>query len=86
MRPVLSFGRKSLNISLIAAARERVPSIPVLVNMISQRVNQLQAGHRPLVKPVVGEERTDIAMREIGEGKLIAEIDFSKAPSLTDRD
>jgi DNA-directed RNA polymerase subunit omega len=71
-----------LNIELIAAAKERVPSIPVLVNMVSKRVRQLQAGHRPLVKPKVGEEKTDVAMREIGEGKLIAEIDFSDAPSL----
>jgi DNA-directed RNA polymerase subunit omega len=86
MRPVLLSGRNALNIELIAAARERVPSIPVLVNMVSKRVRQLQSGHRPLVKPKVGEEKTDIAMREIGEGKLIAEIDFSHAPSLTDRD
>ncbi|MBT3193594.1 MAG: DNA-directed RNA polymerase subunit omega [Verrucomicrobia bacterium] len=71
-----------MNIELIAAAKERVPSIPVLVNMVSKRVRQLQAGHRPLVKPKVGEEKTDVAMREIGEGKLIAEIDFSDAPSL----
>jgi len=69
-----------LNIELIAAAKERVPSIPVLVNMISKRVRQLNAGDRPLVKPLVGEEKTDIAMREIGEGKLIAEIDFSSTP------
>jgi DNA-directed RNA polymerase subunit omega len=73
-----------LNIELIAAAKERVPSIPVLVNMVSKRVRQLQAGHRPLIKPRVGEEKTDTAMREIGEGKLIAELDFSEAPHLAD--
>ncbi len=78
MRPVFIFRRKSLNIELIAAAKERVPSIPVLVNMISQRVRQLNNGDRPLIKPVVGEETTDTAMREIGEGKLIAEVDFSQ--------
>jgi len=80
MRPVFIFRRKALNIELIAAAKERVPSIPVLVNMISQRVRQLNNGDRPLIKPVAGEETTDTAMREIGEGKLIAEVDFSANP------
>jgi DNA-directed RNA polymerase subunit omega len=73
--------RRILNIELIAAAKERVPSVPVLVNMISKRVRQLNAGARPLVKPVIGEEKTDIAMREIGEGKLIAEVDFGSMNS-----
>ena len=87
MRPVsYILGEKSLNIDLIHAAKDRVSSVPVLVNMVSKRVRQLNAGHRPLVKPKVGEERTDVALREIAEGKLIAEIDFSAAPALGDRD
>ena len=86
MRPVSFFGRNLLNIQLIAAAKERISSVPVLVNMVSKRVRQLNAGHRPLVKPKVGEERTDIALREIAEGKLIAEIDFSAAPALGNQD
>ena len=85
MRPVsYFFGRKALNIELISQAKERIPSVPVLVNMVSKRVRQLNAGHRPLVKPKVGEEKTDVALREIVEGKLIAEVDFSDAPSLGD--
>jgi len=75
-----------LNIDLINAAKDRISSIPVLVNMVSKRVRQLNAGHRPLVRPKVGEEKTDIALREISEGKLIAEVDFSEAPSLGDND
>ncbi len=59
-----------MNIDLINAAKERVPSIPVLINMISKRVRQLNNGERPLVKPKVGEEKTDIALREIAEGKM----------------
>ncbi len=85
MRPVSFFGRIVLNIELITAAKLRVPSVPVLVNMISKRVRQLNAGHRPLVKPKVGEEMTDVALREISEGKLIAEVDFSGAPVLEDK-
>jgi DNA-directed RNA polymerase subunit K/omega len=30
----------------------------------------LNNGERPLVKPKVGEEKTDIALREIAEGKM----------------
>ena len=63
-----------MNIALIEAARERVPSVPVLVNMVSKRVRQLHNGDRPYVKPAVGEEKTDVALREIIEGK----IDFAK--------
>jgi DNA-directed RNA polymerase subunit omega len=69
-----------LNIELIKEAKERVPSVPVLVNMVSQRVRQLNNGARPLVKPRPNEEKTDVALREIGEGKLIAEVDFSSSP------
>ncbi len=73
-----------MNIELITAAKDRIPSVPVLVNMVSKRVRQLNAGHRPMLKPKVGEEMTDVALREIVEGKLIAEVDFSDAPALTD--
>lgn len=59
-----------MNIALIEAARERIPSVPVLVNMVSKRVRQLNSGDRPYVKPTVGEEKTDIALREIVEGKM----------------
>jgi len=67
-----------LNKKLLDEAKARVPSIPVLVNMISKRVKQLNAGFRPYVKPESpDEERVDTAMREIAEGKLIAEMDFT---------
>ena len=66
-----------MNIELIEKARARVPSVPVLVNLVSRRVNQLNKGERPLVKPLSAEEdRADIALREIAEGLIISEIDF----------
>lgn len=50
----------------------------MLINMVSKRVKQLNAGLRPYVKPHgPNEEKLDIALREIAEGKLIAEMDFS---------
>ncbi len=67
-----------MNAELLKQAKLRVPSIPILVNMVSRRVAQLNAGFRPYVKPSgPEEERLDIALREIAEGKLIAEIDFA---------
>ena len=59
-----------MNIELIEAARQRIQSVPILVNMISKRVRQLNSGDRPYVKPHVGEEKTDVALREIIEGKI----------------
>ena len=36
------------------------------------------SGFRPYVKPSsANEDKSDIALREIGEGKLIAEMDFA---------
>jgi DNA-directed RNA polymerase subunit omega len=68
----------ALNLKLLEAAKVRVPSIPVLINMISKRVRQLNSGFRPYVKPASpSEERVDIALREVAEGKLIAEIEFA---------
>ncbi len=67
-----------MNVDLLEQAKTRVPSIPVLINMVSKRVRQLNAGFRPYVKPKgPDEERVDIALREIAEGKIIAEVDFS---------
>ena len=66
-----------MNQDLIEKARLRVASVPVLVNMVSKRVRQLNAGMRPYVRPLSqDEDKVDIALREIGEGKLIAEVDF----------
>jgi DNA-directed RNA polymerase subunit omega len=66
-----------LNPELIEKAKQKVPSVPLLVNMVSRRVRQLIAGMRPYVKPLSpNEEKVDIALREIVEGKLTAEIGF----------
>ena len=66
-----------MNIELLNEAKVRVPCIPVLINMVSKRVRQLNAGFRPYVRPESAkEEMLDIALREIAEGKLTAEIDF----------
>jgi DNA-directed RNA polymerase subunit K/omega len=66
-----------MNTELLKKAHERVPSIPVLVNLVSKRMHDLINGQKPLVKPLSAEEdKCDIALREVAEGKLISEIDF----------
>lgn len=68
-----------MNEELIARAKERVPSIPVLINMLAKRVRQLNAGFRPYVKPASpDEEKVDIALREIADGVLVAEMSFTE--------
>ena len=67
-----------MNTQLLEAAKARIGSVPVLINMVSKRVKQLNSGFRPYVKPTgPDEDRLDLALREIAEGKIIAEMDFS---------
>jgi DNA-directed RNA polymerase subunit omega len=72
-----------VNLNLLNDAKKRVTNIPVLINMISKRVRQLNNGARPYVRPESHDvEAVDIALREIAEGKIIAEMTFaSPAPS-----
>ncbi len=64
-----------MNIKYLEGAKKRVPNIPLLINMVSRRVKQLIAGHRTLIKPDNPfMEKMDIALKEIAEGKLTAEM------------
>lgn len=66
-----------MNSELLKKAHERIPSTPVLVNLISMRERELINGSKPLVRPLsLDEDKCDVALREVAEGKLIAEIDF----------
>ena len=63
---------------LLEQAKKKIGSVPVLINMVSKRVRQLNSGFRPYVKPMSpDEDKVDIALREIAEGKLIAEVDLA---------
>ena len=69
-----------LNAELIEKAKQKVASVPLLVNIVSRRVRQLNAGMRPYLKPLTpNEEKVDLALREIIEDKLTAEIGFFDA-------
>ena len=66
-----------MDAKLLKAAHEKIQSVPVLVNLISKRERELINGAKPLVKPdSLDVDKCDIALREVAEGKLIAEIDF----------
>jgi DNA-directed RNA polymerase subunit omega len=59
-----------MNAHLLAAASKVIPTPELLVNMVSQRVRQLSAGHRPLVQGKPGALASDIALTEIIDGKI----------------
>jgi len=63
-----------MNATLSQKALEKVLNPNVLVNMVSQRVRQLNSGgggrSRPLVTDVGNLGSADIALREIIEGKM----------------
>ena len=68
-----------MNVELLESARRRVPNVSVLINMVSKRVRQLVAGHHPLLKVENQQvDLEDIVLREINEGKIMAEIDLSE--------
>lgn len=79
-----------MNGELLKKAHEKIPSVPVLVNLISKRERELINGAKPLINPntlltdedrkhartALDVDKCDIALAEVAEGKLIAQIDF----------
>ena len=66
-----------MNAELLKKAHEKIPSVPVLVNLISKRERELINGAKPLIRPEsLDVDKCDIALQEVAEGKLVAEIDF----------
>jgi DNA-directed RNA polymerase subunit omega len=62
----------------IDEASQVIPEHQVLINMVSRRVRQLNAGSRPLIEVDPGTGLADIALQEIAQGKVIV------APELSD--
>ncbi|MBT8042941.1 MAG: DNA-directed RNA polymerase subunit omega [Pontiella sp.] len=68
-----------MNMDYLNTAEEKIPNTPLLVNLISYRTRQLNAGARPMVKADHPEQDNhDIVLKEIAEGLLTAEMIFSK--------
>lgn len=59
---------------LVEEAAKKIPNVPFLVNIVSKRVRQLSAGHRPMIEATPKMGFSDIALQEIIEGKLSYEL------------
>lgn len=62
-------------INYLEPAELRIPGPELLINVVRKRVRQLIQGHRPLTQIDPRMDFTDIALKEIGEGKLSYELD-----------
>jgi DNA-directed RNA polymerase subunit omega len=58
----------------LQAAMQQIPSNELLVNVVSRRVRQLAQGHRPLTQVDPKMDNSEIALKEISEGKIGYEI------------
>ena len=56
--------------TFLEAAQLRIPNLELLVNVVRLRVRQLAQGHRPITQTNAWMEFSDIALKEISEGKL----------------
>ena len=67
-----------MNPNYLELAKQKISNIPLLINIVSRRVRQLNQQARPMVKPDTPQmSNMDIALKEIAEGKLSAEIAFT---------
>ncbi len=67
-----------MNPNYLELAKQKISNIPLLINIVSRRVRQLNQQARPMVKPDSPQmSNMDIALKEIAEGKLSAEIAFA---------
>jgi DNA-directed RNA polymerase subunit omega len=60
-----------MNIELVDKALEVVSDEPLLINLVSKRVQQLNNGRSPLITVVERMGTADIALTEIIEGKIV---------------
>src|ERR671936_877951 len=71
IRPVPSL--RHMTTQLLQEAAQVIPNQQLLINVVSKRVRQLGLGHRPMVETTPRMSLTDIALKEIIEGKLTYE-------------
>lgn len=60
--------------NLVREAQKVIPSVPLLVNVVSKRVRQLNSGHKPMIDLVGRMGLADVALSEIIQGKLTFEL------------
>jgi DNA-directed RNA polymerase subunit omega len=77
MEPVSAAIKVPLRIKnkYLELAQQRIPVPELLVNVVRRRVRQLIQGHRPITQTDAQMEFSDIALKEISEGKLTYQLD-----------
>lgn len=68
--PVSGKRSNPMRSDLVVAASKVIPDPPVLINLVSARVKQLNNGRSPLVRVDHRMGAADIALSEIIEGKI----------------
>ena len=66
-------GSTDMRSDLVEQASKVITEPPVLINMVSRRVKQLNQGRSPLVEVEPRMGAADVALKEIIEGKIIPE-------------
>ena len=64
---------RHMTTQLLQEAAKIIPNQQLLINVVSKRVRQLGLGHRPMVETTPRMSLTDVALKEIIEGKLAYE-------------
>jgi DNA-directed RNA polymerase subunit omega len=64
-----------IKVNYLEPALLRIPGPEVLINVVRRRVRQLIQGHRALTQTDPRMDFSDIALKEISEGKLSYELD-----------
>ena len=60
-----------MNTELVEKALEVISDEPLLINLVSKRVQQLNNGRSPLITVVERMRTADIALTDIIEGKIV---------------
>ncbi|MEM6911592.1 MAG: DNA-directed RNA polymerase subunit omega [Verrucomicrobiota bacterium] len=74
-----NFFRSSMKANLVQDASKIVEDPRVLINMVSKRVRQLNAGSPALVRQEIGMGHSDVALMEIIEGKIVLDDEAAEA-------
>jgi len=64
-----------IKVNYLEPAQLRIPGPELLINVVRRRVRQLIQGHHPLTQTDARMDFSDIALKEIAEGKLSYELD-----------
>jgi DNA-directed RNA polymerase subunit omega len=71
-----------IKVNYLEPALLRIPGPELLINVVRRRVRQLIQGHRPLTQTDARMDFSDIALKEIGEGKLTYELDAEEVEAV----